>query len=810
MKRFFFIALIIYFASDFIKAQDFLPFATSNYAGVTGVALQPASIADSRYKFDLAISSTSYNVVNNFFGLDPYTIWHPKSVNVDNIDSYISKNYNGESKSGMMSLKQDLFSFMISLSAKDAIAFTPSVRAMVNFDNITENLLHQVDSSLKDPSYWKRQLENDNFSLQGNSWVQYGFTYARVITDKGKHFLKAGVTANLTQGVGSAYLFATDLTYNFTNSDTLSIFNSKIKYGTSDNYYDDLGKIKYKFNANPSLAFDFGLVYEFRPDWMKYKYDLDGQNNIWKRDEEKYLIKVGFTISDLGSVRYRRNPVSRDFDADTSNLPIGSWEIHSRADIDSIIGKYFHYNDVSSKYNMNNPAVVSMQLDVRVARGFYLNFLPYVALKQGNKDVNKVHYVSAMNFIPRYDSKLFGISLPIQYNEYKQWNIGLGFRIGMLWIGSNDLISVLASSKNRYGTAVSFALKIPVFYKAPNDLDGDHVSDDKDKCPDVPGLVELNGCPDADGDGVADLNDRCPNLPGTKELFGCPDKDGDGITDEKDLCPDVKGLVQFSGCPDSDGDGIIDQNDACPFNAGTVAMNGCPDQDEDGIADKDDNCPTVPGTREFHGCPYIDTDGDGIIDQNDKCPGVKGPMDNNGCPYQDTDNDSIPDKDDECPSIAGSRIFRGCPDTDGDGISDKYDICPTIAGVPQNNGCPEIKKEEQEILRKAFENLEFETGKAVIRSSSFSSLDELAIVMKKRAEFKLSLAGHTDNAGSPESNMTLSKNRVNAVKDYLVKNGVEPSHVKTEWFGQTKPIAPNTTPEGRQKNRRVEMNITFE
>jgi outer membrane protein OmpA-like peptidoglycan-associated protein len=239
-------------------------------------------------------------------------------------------------------------------------------------------------------------------------------------------------------------------------------------------------------------------------------------------------------------------------------------------------------------------------------------------------------------------------------------------------------------------------------------------------------------------------------------------------------------------------------------------MNGCPDQDDDGIADNEDNCPTVAGTRENKGCPYVDSDGDGITDDVDNCPGVKGPIENHGCPYLDTDNDSIPDKDDDCPSIAGKAVFRGCPDTDGDGISDKYDLCPTIPGVMQNNGCPEIKKEEQEILKKAFNNLEFETGKSIIRASSLSSLDELATVLMKRSEFKLSLAGHTDNVGKPESNLTLSKNRTLAVKNYLIKKGIEPERIKTEWFGQTKPIAPNETPEGRQQNRRVEMNIVFE
>ncbi len=83
------------------------------------------------------------------------------------------------------------------------------------------------------------------------------------------------------------------------------------------------------------------------------------------------------------------------------------------------------------------------------------------------------------------------------------------------------------------------------------DRDGDGVPDDEDRCPDVPGLKELQGCPDGDrdGDGVPDSQDRCPDQPGPKELEGCPDTDGDGIPDIDDKCPLEPGPAQNDGCP---------------------------------------------------------------------------------------------------------------------------------------------------------------------------------------------------------------------------------------------------------------------
>lgn len=809
MKKLLYLSLFILLLNFQSRAQDFLPFASSNYAGITGVHMQPASIADSRYRFDMAIFATDASFYNTFYSLDPYLLSHPKLFkDLDFKDpTYITRNLNGKDKTGILSLKQDFLSVMVSLSKKDAIAFTPSVRTLINFDNMTESLVVLLDGLDQETNLWNIKLINENLNAQLNSWVEYGFTYARVLSDKEKHFLKAGVTTKINQGLGSAYFFMKDLNYEVKDSSTVSVYNTYTNYGASDNLNKDF---TYRFDANPSLSFDLGFVYEYRPNWMKYKYDMDGKTNLWRKEQDKYLFRIGFTASDIGSVRYRRNPDSRDFNANIQNLVVDDLNIETVDDFNKFIADSFELASPSDKYNLSLPVSLSLQADVRIAEFFYVNFTPYVALNRGNNKVNKVHYISSYNLVPRYDKKWFGVSVPFQYNSFEQWNIGFGLRLGPLWIGSNDIFSILASSKNRYGSSVSAVLKVPVFYRHPKDRDHDKVSDRKDLCPKIAGSFEMNGCPDADLDGITDSKDKCPNVAGLKEFDGCPDTDGDGIKDQDDLCPLIKGILAFNGCPDSDGDSIIDQNDLCPMNAGSKKMNGCPDQDDDGISDRDDNCPTVPGTRENRGCPYIDSDGDGIIDEADYCPAVRGPLENHGCPYQDTDFDSIPDKDDDCPSIAGLAVFKGCPDTDGDGISDKYDFCPTLPGIAQNNGCPEIKKEEQEVLNKAFDNLEFETGKSVIKKTSLASLDGLADVMFKRSEFKLSLSGHTDNVGKPASNLTLSKNRTLAVKDYLVKKGVEADRINTEWFGQTKPIAENTTPEGKQRNRRVEMKIVFE
>ena len=146
---------------------------------------------------------------------------------------------------------------------------------------------------------------------------------------------------------------------------------------------------------------------------------------------------------------------------------------------------------------------------------------------------------------------------------------------------------------------------------------------------------------------------------GVSYIFGANDMDKDGVSDEKDVCPEIPGLKEFDGCPDTDGDGIPDNKDACPEEAGKAELNGCPDADNDGIADGQDACPNEPGTPEMNGCP--DSDADGVADKDDTCPNEAGPKENNGCPWPDSDNDGVLDKDDACPDEAGVAENNGCP-----------------------------------------------------------------------------------------------------------------------------------------------------
>ncbi|MDX5321945.1 MAG: OmpA family protein, partial [Bacteroidota bacterium] len=105
------------------------------------------------------------------------------------------------------------------------------------------------------------------------------------------------------------------------------------------------------------------------------------------------------------------------------------------------------------------------------------------------------------------------------------------------------------------------------------------------------------------------------------------------------------------------------------------------------------------------------------------------------------------------------------------------------------------------------DNLEFAIGSDVISPSSFESLDLLVDLLNKRPEYRIYIAGHTDNTGNEKKNQKLSENRAKSVSIYLQSHGINPTRIKTEGFGSSRPVETNKTPEGRQKNRRVEFRV---
>ena len=824
-----------------VRSQNQPSSVQDNYAGILAVPSQPANIADNRHKLDINLVTTNYSLYNNYIALTgnsiggwassaPWTKYVGDTTRTvwqdpDFQDKYLYERIDDQNKSIHFYNEIMLPSFLYTIDEKNAVSFTWRARSILNIDGIGPELATAIYNDRRiDKTLLDALIKNPAIGIAQMNWMEYGLGYGRVIYDEHKHFAKIGGSLKLVSGLNAMYLQMEEFDYklevdiNDTTSsglptgDLLTVPSTRVNYGRSKQYDPtSSGFLGWHFDSKLAPALDIGFVYEFRPSREKYKYDMDGEYDKWMNDKNKYKFKAGISITDIGALTFDKHDNSNDFIMDTSSLNLHTdININNVNDFDKQI---VQTSDVAPgdkrTFTIWLPTALSIQADYNIWNGFYANLVAYIPLYDKNNPT-KVHNIQSYSLAPRFEHKWVGVSVPLSYNGYGNTAVGLALRVGPVTIGTTDFIPYIGDV-NIFGVDGYFSLKIPLFQKGkPDDRDEDKISDKNDDCPEIPGLLLYNGCPDIDNDGIPDIYDDCPSDSGIAEFKGCPDTDGDGIIDKYDECIDLPGILAFQGCPDSDGDSIIDPRDTCPNLWGLIVFHGCPDTDGDSIIDPEDLCPEHAGPLENHGCP--DTDRDGIFDYLDECPENAGPRENNGCPWPDTDLDGVLDKDDRCPNNPGPVENYGCPytDTDGDSILDKDDDCPNVPGVRENNGCPLIEEADQEIINTAFDNLEFLSGKAVIRNESFASLDELAVLLVKKEEWQLKLEGHTDNVGSERNNLILSKRRAEAVRDYLASKDVAPTRIRVEFYGETKPVASNDTPEGRQKNRRVEMEILFE
>jgi outer membrane protein OmpA-like peptidoglycan-associated protein len=277
-----------------------------------------------------------------------------------------------------------------------------------------------------------------------------------------------------------------------------------------------------------------------------------------------------------------------------------------------------------------------------------------------------------------------------------------------------------------------------------------------------------------------------------------PDTDGDGLTDGEEVKvyktnpllkdTDLDGLSDFDEVKkyktdplkaDTDGDGLNDGEEVLKYKTDPLKV----DTDGDGLSDGDEvikykTDPTNP-----------DTDGDGLTDGEEVNTYSTNPL------SKDTDGDGLSDYD-EVMTYKTNPLLR---DTDGGSVDDGTEVA---RGTNPLDASDDVVKIGVPVI---LEGITFATGKADITPESENTLRKALKTLTTYPDISVEIAGHTDNVGSESSNQKLSQKRANAVRDWLVRQGVDPSRITAVGYGESKPVAPNDTPEGRQKNRRIEF-----
>jgi outer membrane protein OmpA-like peptidoglycan-associated protein/opacity protein-like surface antigen len=334
--------------------------------------------------------------------------------------------------------------------------------------------------------------------------------------------------------------------------------------------------------------------------------------------------------------------------------------------------------------------------------------------------------------------------------------------------------------------------------------------------------------PDSDADGVLDNRDRCADTPAgaSVDSRGCPsDSDGDGVPDGVDRCTTtVAGAaVDVRGCSqDSDGDNIPDGLDRCPDTPAGVLVDprGCPkDSDGDKIPDGLDRCSDTPrgATVDALGCPG-DEDGDGVLDGLDRCPrtAAGATVNASGCVAGQAPSPTQPNAGQVPPAAAppaaapppsrqvqptapgrpgaGQAPPRVQPDTVGRPVPRPNVTVPTQAPAPGKG-----------LTAGVLPGVTFASGTARLEPSAYVALDSVARLLKANPDARIEIGAHTDNITPPADALRLTALQAEAVRDYLVVQGVAYQQLVSRGYGSTAPVNRSSTARAQAMNRRVEI-----
>ncbi len=451
------------------NAQPFLPFANWNHAGINGIYLQPASIADTRMKFDMTLFGLDINVGNDLYRVGKGLFTSGDIEN--NFDDYKKPISGIDNYRALVGFDMQLLNFMVTLSPKSALGFHSRFRTMVNIDGIDPDMLTLFDNSLED--FLGSSYSIDNLAFRANAWLDVGFTYAREIIDLGPHYLKGGLTLKLMQPITSGYIYIEHADYRIGGSPSTPIDELIVgdiwidakgemampKGFDEFNDFTDIGNMfdDWKFGGL-GVGFDIGAVYEYRPNHESYR-NADDQTKWNRYEPSKYLFRVGFSVLDIGSMKYETDwTQSIEMQASGDDLPEDDLTDFSA------LRDAFNIEPGETHYRVALPTAISIQTDWRIKKWLYLGVNPYFALRQNTKNKVGTHYVNSINVTPRIEMAGFGFSLPFTYDQFRAFSVGFGLQLGPLWVGSYNAFSMLFADNIR---EVNFCMgmKVPIYHK---------------------------------------------------------------------------------------------------------------------------------------------------------------------------------------------------------------------------------------------------------------------------------------------------------------------------------------------------------
>ncbi|MCU0325035.1 MAG: hypothetical protein MUF45_07250 [Spirosomaceae bacterium] len=472
-----------------ISAQQWLGISNSNYGGTNTLYVNPANVADSRYKFVLNLVGSNVSVVNNYASWKaPYSItrlftgrvqtqylapsgkaiWREEYAGLNNVKK-ASAFSNAELRGPSVIYTNDKLKF--------AIALTSRVRLLTNLNNASTDVGLLIIQGTKAPILSGTTRTDNQFNLNLNYYNETAFTFGVVLKETDQDFIKVGFTAKRISTPLNINGEGRDIDFRITpissKNQRITLLEAVGNYGVASQNMT-LRSAWFSENAinlngvGTGYGGDIGLVYEYRPEYIKY-YKRHKGKTVAEPTENKYKYRASVALLDVGVVNFSDPTLVSQVDVQKTNVNIEPGTFNKIKTTDMLLNSMntvFQPTVINRSFQSWLPMALSASFDYQYSDKIYLNVSAIQSLR--NPKSLGMFQNSMISFTPRLETKWYDISLPITLqNGYKNLTFGLAARAGGFFLGT-DNIAGLINLGNPKGLDFYGGLFVPIFRKLPD------------------------------------------------------------------------------------------------------------------------------------------------------------------------------------------------------------------------------------------------------------------------------------------------------------------------------------------------------
>lgn len=471
-KKALFLLLISFIGGKFAVSQEMYGYVNSNYAGISGIQINPTSIVNSRLYFDVNLIGMHINADNNFIYLskndynftnflssNPQFPEHDVRVSSTRVERRIYYDYfNEDLKNAFGMVKIMGPSFMYSRNDK-AIGISTSIRNIASAHDVPYELAKfGAEGFDYFPLHRINFIDNRPFRAGALSFAEISATYAQVIYKQNRDHLTAGITLKGLLGLGGAYWYVDNIDYMLPNGDTLIVYDANGSAGVSlpIDYQNNDVLFPNPLFMGSGIGADIGVTYQ-----LKINGHTNRRYEACEQPFEDYYYKIGVSLIDFGYVKFKKN--TRQIELKDAS---GIWYDFTNQDIGTVDTLFMAVSgtfgpDSNALVNNNEfkvylPAAASVQFDYRVNPKLYINASLVYALHPNIYTLNRPVTLSVT---PRIEKDNFELALPITLYNYTSPRVGLAARFSKFVIGTDKLGGLFGFS-NFTGLDIYFMVKL--------------------------------------------------------------------------------------------------------------------------------------------------------------------------------------------------------------------------------------------------------------------------------------------------------------------------------------------------------------